>query len=727
MPNKCEGDSPADVAGTTSTTDAINVDIRIQQIGIVGCSASGKSTVAHHIACSLGSPLHPISTDSFFLDDTYRRLRTYEDFRCIDYDAVARWMSILAHAVPTVVVSLRDEDAACASAPATKLSGGAASPSQRDWEELVHEAWWAQIVLHLPESSKHRRVAPEGTWSTKAPRTAMGAAAAPAQPSSAHVEADPAGSHRSDWSSGDDGDASLGAQEAEEDGRRRRSVAASTQRKERCGQTGSLPPSLHSGTDAPAPHAVVPFACHVTIYVVWEGLTLLCNRLVNSYIDYAIDVQCDAETACLRRFFRTPRHHLAVHLVFDTAWDDQHGPTDEAQLRQQRVRAAAVAGVVRQVYRRRIEQMWFVRSREQQRTDLMTALEQEMQLDGWESLAHLASSTTTSSPACVAARDALHLFSPLCFEPPRPSCMRQRAHADAAKALCDGVRGAHLQGGGVGAEATPEKAESDVSAHCWSADGLPTRAFQSFWESECGDGLTRMWSSPTTAAGAAALQWVSLAHCDEEAVGVHAGLQADEEKRHAGGGPRAMSPSQPTLSANEAGAAYVNRMLAQRGRLALLQSSSCRERAAAPSSSEACSTGAKGAFAVELGLEPQLAEDDGDSCMAASAATISSVLAPFYYEFRYWFYFEVLYYHRVCRPLQLHRLQWRSMVGDRDAEPTSREGRSGEGGGCGDPSAPRAVPRPWWTIWNGRDVRGESSDELLTQVAYVSAAIRAIR
>ncbi|KAG5508930.1 hypothetical protein GH5_06144 [Leishmania sp. Ghana 2012 LV757] len=739
MPHDAEGDSPADAAGRTSTAVAIDVSISVKLVGIIGCSASGKSTIAHHLACRLDSPLHPISTDNFFFEDVYMQLRTYEDYRCIDYGAVARWMSVLAHAVPTVTVNLVEETGARAPAPVVRASGGAAWLLPRDWEECVHDAWWAQMLSHLPELGKYRRVAPKDTSASKAPAAATAAAAALAQPRSALTEADPAGAYRDDGTSDDDGDASLCAHEAEEEDRRRRSVAASAQRKKSCGGTSDSPLGLYSGIDEQAPRAVVPFSRHVTIYVVWEGLTLLCNRLVNSYIDYAIEVQCDPETACLRRFFRTPRRHLARYLIRSPASDDKSGPKEELQRRQQRVQAAVVAGVVRQVYRPRIEEVWAVRSREQQRTDLMAALEREMRLDGWESFAHVASSTASSSPASIMACDALDLLSPSCFDPPRPSCTRKLAHADAAKALCDGGSGTHLQGENGDAEATrrthlgasaslaaaAEQAGNDGSA-CWSADGLPTRAFQIFWESEFDDWLTATTLlSPTAAAaaggGGAALVWASLTRCHRDILCAH---RADEQRCGVTDRLSRPSPRQLTPSTDEGGGAYVSRMLVQCGRLALLQSSSRGERAVALSSSQGRSTACKGAFAVGLGLERQLGEDDGYSTTGPSAETITSALAPFYYEFRYWFYFEVLYYHRIFCPLQAHRLRWRSVVGATDAVPANGEGRSG---GCGDTSARRSVPRPWWTMKNDRGVRGEDADELLTQVECISAAIRAIR
>lgn len=727
--------------------DAIKVDVTVKLIGIIGCSASGKSTVAHQLASRLDSPLHPICTDNFFFDDVCARLGTYEDYRCIDYGTVARWMSVLVHAAPTVSVSLLEERCTPAASPEARAASAdgntALHHSPHDLEGRVHNAWWEEVLLHLPELSKYRRAAPDATSATTAPTTVVVAAAdtaTPAAQSSRTVaEAAPAGAHRHDGTSDSDGDASLGAHEAEEEDRRRRSVAAFTQRREGGGGTVCSPLELRSGSEEQAPHTAAPFSHHVIIYAVWEGFTLLCNRLANSYIDYAIDVRCDLETACLRRFFRTPRRHLARYLAHDSAGGCQNGQ-DESQLRLQRARAAVVACVMRQVYRPRIEKLWRVRSREQHRADLTNALVQEMRLDGLQVLARGDSPTATSPPTCVTARDALDLLSPSCFDPPRPRCRRQPAHSGAAKGMSDGGSGTRRQGESCGAEAAASTISSTSASPvavaeevgrccsaCWSADGLPTDAFQLFWESEFDEWLTRSSSSSATTAAAAALAWASLKHRDGEGVDAHAAHHVDERQRDVNGSFRSTSPPRVTPSNEEPGVAYVNRMLAQRGRLALLQSLSCGERAVASSSPEASSIGGKGAASAEFGLEQQLAVGGIHSPTVLSAETLSSALAPFYYEFRYWYVFEVLYYERIFRPLQVHRLRWRSVVAESSPASTDGEGRSGEHGGCGATTAPCAVPRRWWVVKNGRDVYGQDAGELLTQVDHICAAVRAIR
>nr|CCM15059.1 hypothetical protein, conserved [Leishmania guyanensis] len=747
MPHGRGADLSADSAAVENTVSSINIAIEVKLIGVVGCSASGKSTVAHHVASRLDSPLHPISTDNFFVDDVCVHLGTYDDYRCIDYDAVTRWMSVLLHAVPMMSMNLLEERGAPALSPATRASSvddsGGTGRLPHDFEERVQEAWWARMRLQLPELDRYRRVAPDVTSATVSSPSAVGAAAVTAaQPSSTVTEASCAGGHANDGPSDDDSDASLCAHEAEEEGRRRRRVAAPTHTKGGVASTCDF--SLHpwSGTDEQALHTVAPFSHYITIYVVWEGITLLCNRLVNSYIDYVIDVQCDLETACLRRFFRTPRRHLSRYVTHASAEGCGNGPQGESKLGQQCARAAVVAGVVRQVYRPRIEQVWSVRSREHYRIDIMTALELEMQLDGLETLVQADSCVATSCPACITAHDALDLLSPFCFNPPRPHCMRKLADADAAKAMSDGGNGTSLQGEGCEADLTPftisdasassatvaERVGNNCSA-CWSVDGLPTDAFQFFWEREFDDWLAHQQpSAASTAADGAALAWASLMNSSKEGLAAYAAHRADKQQHDVNDGCSAVSPSPLTLPVEETGVAYVNQMLMHYGRLALLQSLFRDGRVDAPSSPGAPHVGGKGAAADDLGPALQLAMCRDHHTAAVPAQTLSSALAPFYYEFRYWFFFEVLYYDRLFRPLQAHRLRWRSVVGDSGAASADEDcGRSGKSGNCGATCPPCAVPRLWWVLRNGRDVQGQSADELLTQVDHICAAIRAAR
>ncbi|GET87408.1 hypothetical protein, conserved [Leishmania tarentolae] len=167
-------------------------------------------------------------------------------------------------------------------------------------------------------------------------------------------------------------------------------------------------------------------------------------------------------------------------------------------------------------------------------------------------------------------------------------------------------------------------------------------------------------------------------------------------------------------------------MLAQYGAFALLQSLSRDERGVAPSSPEVPRAGVKGASAAGLGLEQPLTMNGAHRTVGSPAETLSSALAPFYYEFRYWYAFEVLYFDRIFHPLQAHRLRWRSVVGDSRAALTEVEGRRRATGVCGDTKPSSAVPRPWWVVKNGRDVHGQDAGELWAQLDRISAAIRAI-
>ncbi|GET87409.1 hypothetical protein, conserved [Leishmania tarentolae] len=257
----------------TNAVDAIKVDVTVKLIGIIGCSASGKSTVAHQLVSRLDSPLHPISTDNFFSDEVCAQLGTYEDYRCINYDAVAQWMSVLVRAVPTVSVSVLEEGCALSSSSASGASSADANAAMRlprDWEDRVHEAWWEEIVLHLPEVGKYRRAAPYATSAAKASTSVGTAAAAPAaQCGSTLAEATFTGAHPHDGLSDNDEDLSLCAHEAEEEDRRRISVSALTQRTDGGSGTVSLP--LNSRNATKSRHRTPLLRSRITSSSTWCG------------------------------------------------------------------------------------------------------------------------------------------------------------------------------------------------------------------------------------------------------------------------------------------------------------------------------------------------------------------------------------------------------------------------------------------------------------------------
>lgn len=596
----------------------VEVAVTVKLIGVIGCSASGKSTAAHLLASRLNSPLHPVSTDSFF-DAACEALGTYEDHRCIDYANVVRWMTALTSAVPVVRVpsAVMIADAA---------AGGLA------WQRTVQRAWLSQMRGCLPEAEKYSRqeFSERGSEARKSPPPAVTEDAAD--------------------------DASLGAHEAEDAQRREQHISASPP---------LSPPSRSASSSSDS-------APRLTVYVVWEGFTLLCSRHVNSCIDVAVHVECDGETACLRRFFRSPRRHLVQHAVQSTAAG---------------VDAAVVSRVVRQVYRPRIEQMWAVRAEAWRRTSLCDAVERELREegllgeDGAGVLASPAPNKDGDMGAC--ARAALRLVSADAFDPPRPQNV---ANLPAASSL--GVTSESTHDGRDSSARSAALSTSAPSAVCWTPAGVPTRAFQQFWEAEFDQ-----WLSHTAqrCGRPSALSFASLTHSPcRTSAGRGAAADASPD----------LCDDNDKQDGEEAedGAAYVHRVLGARGWQALLQ----RHGAAASATDEAAEAEA---------LLAQVGRTE-----AEAGPRVAAALAPYYYEFRYWFFFEVLYYTRLLEPLQLHRLQRRSVMG---ASPGKELATSGM---C----TPRSVTRPWWTLHNGRAVHGPDSAALLGQVDAVVASIMAL-
>ncbi|CCD20909.1 hypothetical protein ERJ75_001456900 [Trypanosoma vivax] len=74
-------------------------DTRVVIIGITGCSASGKSTIASRLAEMLCSPLLPISMDAFFDKNAYEQFGTWEDPRCIRNADYVRCVSDIRHCI----------------------------------------------------------------------------------------------------------------------------------------------------------------------------------------------------------------------------------------------------------------------------------------------------------------------------------------------------------------------------------------------------------------------------------------------------------------------------------------------------------------------------------------------------------------------------------------------------------------------------------------------------
>ncbi|ESL07952.1 hypothetical protein TRSC58_04353 [Trypanosoma rangeli SC58] len=81
-----EREEAREVEGTTSARNVV-------AIGVSGCSASGKTTLANRLVELLNSPLLPIGLDDFFDEDMCEMLGTWEDPRCIrtrDYARLLR-------------------------------------------------------------------------------------------------------------------------------------------------------------------------------------------------------------------------------------------------------------------------------------------------------------------------------------------------------------------------------------------------------------------------------------------------------------------------------------------------------------------------------------------------------------------------------------------------------------------------------------------------------------
>ncbi|KPA77851.1 hypothetical protein ABB37_06654 [Leptomonas pyrrhocoris] len=607
-------------APTPAATPTIAVDVRM--VGVLGCSASGKSTVAHQLAQHLSSPLHPISTDQFFLDDVCTRLGTYDDYRCLDYATITHWMQTLRQS--------------------SLVECGAPSEGTSDaWAAHTRDAWCAQKLAQLPDLAPYLR-SPTGLI----------------EPCPTGRRAEAAGNEEAEDLPDD---ASLCAHEAEDGERRANAVAPTTPGSSSADPIGvSCPPG--------GPGAAVRNA--ITVYVVWEGFTLLCGAAVSACVDDVVVVRCEPETACLRRFFRSPRRHVIQHAIQLLREDEADGTgkkrsphgdgveetKGEAEERLRANAALAVTRVVRQLYRPRITQMWAARSCEAQRialrNDLLQEMRRDMQNDGDDG----------DAAAAVAVEGVERLLAPTVFNPPRP----------------------HVPSGMTGATSGERGEESptcDTDAY-WTPEGVPTRAFQRFWEVE----FEQWLSHPSSPSDARALSWASVSAAGEEgkmdrSVFVPRGDGADH--------PTVSAPLTPAtdVAADNGltGKAYVAQVLAERGLQALAREPSQTAPAAAAA--------AHGATSSSWSPPP-------------SASCVAAALAPFYYEFRYWFFFEVLFYDRLLSPLQMHRVRHRSP--------------------CGTAAAASAV-RPWWVVDNGHALQGKKEQELLRVVQHVATSMLALR
>lgn len=649
----------------SSPKHKIFVDVKV--VGVLGCSASGKSTAAHQLAQCLGSPLYPISTDQFFLDEVCAQLGTYDDYRCLDYAKITQWMHILTQPFHYTSCSPSSEEG-----DAVDLDG-----SWKGHEAQARDEWCAAMLLRLPDLKPYFRVQAE----VSAEDVANASAEFREDLKVLHDDDD-----ADDDSVGDDD--SLCAHEAEEAERRANAVFAATtlfprapsRQRERLKEAG---PSTTSSS----------LLHRITMYVVWEGFTLLCSAAVNAYVDVAVHVRCDFETACLRRFFRSPRHHLVQHAIRpvqeqrDVDGNSNNNDDDMDEVRRPRSEAAAVvvARVVRQLYRTRIEQMWTVRSRTAQREELLHDILQELREEITDDGDGVAASSCSSLAAGV--RTVECLLGAEVFNPPRPGFLNIVVDENNRRAVCAAVCDRTSSG-----------------RLCWTDEGTPTLAFQHFWENEFESWLLRA----SSLSGVSLLSWAALGAssasedflCDAGSTNRARGAR-DERPAFTQNVAHASTTFNPasgdaTTTVNSAvednftGRAYVEKTLAERGLQALRQGSTHTTGAAVDKcNSNKNSAGSNAAHEATVPGMP-------------SPSVVAKALAPFYYEFRYWFFFEVLYYDRLLAPLQHHRLRHRSTLNLSVSEVSERR---------------------WWTVENGHAVQGKKEEELLQQIQHIATSI----
>ncbi|CAD2212697.1 hypothetical protein AGDE_14168 [Angomonas deanei] len=204
--------------GKRGFKDHLNLEmteVGIRFVALSGCSASGKSTLAHRLNQKLNAHvvLNPISTDLFFIGEKCTELGTYEDPRCIDWGGFLEALQLVEKAL---LLFFQD-------------------PSATDW--------YKGLPVRLHGLIPGNVTACDGCGSDDSLQ--------------AHLEAD----------------ASILAHE---------------------GDGAQSDPSATAA--APA-----------TYFVVCEGISVLYDLACCRYFSHVVFVECDAETACLRRFSRVPR------------------------------------------------------------------------------------------------------------------------------------------------------------------------------------------------------------------------------------------------------------------------------------------------------------------------------------------------------------------------------------------------------------------------------------
>lgn len=569
--------------------------LEVKLVAVVGISASGKSTAAHGLARCLHSPFFPFSLDSFFDEQRCLELGTYEDWRCIASEKVVRWLR-------------RMKQCCTLSMPVT----------WKDGRRVVHrkdavEAWRRGVVQDLPEAAA--LVPPEvfdgpstepsgvvGTVMTSSPVLIPEAVYTEVEEVEEEEAVEDADAHDS---------CSLAAHEEEDAARRR------------------LPGSSPSVSSVAYVEVKASTPAVVEVFVVWEGINLLGDAVVSDLFDLTVLVSCDAETACLRRFFRSPRRRLLQHL----------NTTERLQTAMTASQRTA-ALLKRSSYRPRIAALLESRLAEGHRASLTAALRQEILRDG------------SSVVEGLWSDEMEPLLQPSLYNPPLPGPMKTMLSQAPLSAGEDG--------------------------ELWQESGAPTAAFQLFWT---------VTFPREVLPKHPALKWAAIGHSSE----------ADETQ---------MRGSNATHEAVQNGTIFIQQKLAELGRRAM----------------------AKTPTTVRLDEEVASAVVSpplpGSVNGLLSDAVIAEGLSPFYYEFRYWFMFEVMFYAHLLRPLQRYRLAHFGENLDCHGVATLAREDAVKGREECSTSQPHQL-RDSWTLRNGWDSEGESA--LQRQIEEVANAMVAHR
>lgn len=531
----------------------------VRVIGVTGCSASGKSTVAHQLADALRSPLFPLTIDAFFDGPRCEEWGTFEDYRLIRF-------TDFAHAVHTAV-------GVFAQSP----------PSQ----------WAAELQRLAPELGPFIRPSPSPSPRSLLPCDAPQAVAAENESTAHAVTTD--GIVMPDEESDAD---SFQAHEAEDAARRNTALPLTV-------PTSSSTCACSAASSPPS-----------VVYIVCEGFVLFCDATLTRHVfDVCVNVQCDLETACVRRFKRQPRRHRMT------------------------TSTATAGGGGGSMYRARIQRLWDSRT-EPRRTGLLRTLQDAakgVSDHHWKSLQSSSSSLPELTGDMVAGAKraqqqieatARTLLDPSLYYPPRS----YHGAATAARVCTSGGETASPRPSHN--DAVLRETVSDADRELWDdVTGQPTHWFIQFWKHY---GSTQ--ASDHRVSDASAQNSDSYVASGEAVTGVARWAVMTEETE---GGPWRYArdalglPSLP-LTGKE------------------------------PQMTTA--TTARGG-GVDDG------DDDGEG-PSRRTENGADLLWRRYAEFRYWFVFEVFFFHELFRPLQEAHVQ--SAIAHRKRVDRDERGRRSE-------------------------------------------------